>query len=336
VNLARFGDANKQSLLRDMRDGTLDPGLEIPGPVRQAMAQAICVKHPERVKQLERMIHDTDALLPRDYWPEWTLLGNWTGGSMGPYLRQYPAFYGAKPVRDVGLIASEGRMTIPLEDGTPSGVLDIVSHYFEFVPVDEIDNPAARALMAHELELGRDYFIILTTDYGLYRYDIRDVVRCTGFMGKTPLLEFLNKGAYFSSMTGEKLSEHHVTRSIDKVLAELGVMLATYSVAPVWDDKLPGYGLYIERGAFPTPELALRCCQRLEELLCQTNVEYEAKRSSARLAPLQIVWMKPGAWQVWDRERLAKTRGAAEQYKHPCLINAVDFRETMAREGRLD
>lgn len=336
VNLARFGDANKESILRDMRDGTLDPALEVPGLVRQAMGKAIRVKHPARVRQLEKIIHDTGTLLPRDYWPEWTLLGNWTGGSMGPYLRQYPAFYGAKPVRDVGLIASEGRMTIPLEDGTPSGVLDIVSHYFEFVPVDEMDNPSARVLLPHELEQGQDYFILLTTDYGLYRYDIRDVVRCTGFMGKTPLLEFLNKGAYFSSMTGEKLSEHHVTRSIDKVLQELGVTVATYSVAPVWDDRLPGYGLYVERGSFPNPEVAGKCCARLEELLCRNNVEYEAKRSSARLAPLRLVWLKPGAWQAWDRERLAKTRGAAEQYKHPCLINAVDFRDTMAREGRLD
>ena len=336
VNLARFGDANKESILRDMRDGTLDPALEVPTPVREAMAKAIRVKHPGRVRQLEKIIHDTGALLPRDYWPDWTLMGNWTGGSMGPYLRQYPAFYGAKPVRDVGLIASEGRMTIPLEDGTPSGVLDIVSHYFEFVPVDEMDSPSARVLLAHELEQGQDYFILLTTDYGLYRYDIRDVVRCTGFMGKTPLLEFLNKGAYFSSMTGEKLSEHHVTRSIDKVLEELGITLSTYSVAPVWDDRLPGYGLYVERSAFNDLEVAGKCCQRLESLLCQTNVEYEAKRLSARLAPLRLVWLKPGAWQSWDRERLAKTRGAAEQYKHPCLINAVDFRETMAREGRLD
>lgn len=336
VNLARFGDANKEALLRDIHDGTLSSTLDVPAPVRQEMAKAIRVRHPGRVKELEKIIHDTGTLLPKDYWPEWTLLGNWTGGSMGPYLRQYPHYYGNKPVRDVGLIASEGRMTIPLEDGTPSGVLDIVSHYFEFIPVEEADSSNPNVLMAHELEKGRDYFIILTTDYGLYRYDIKDVVRCTGFMGKTPLLEFLNKGAYFSNMTGEKLSEHHVTRSIDKVLAEVGTTLATYSVAPVWDDALPGYGLYLEKGAIRETGVAEKLCHLLEEHLCRVNVEYEAKRSSARLAPLRIVWMKQGAWQAWDRERLAKTRGAAEQYKHPCLINAIDFRETLAREGRLD
>ena len=57
---------------------------------------------------------------------------------MGAYLRQYPRYFGDLPVRDVGLIASEGRMTIPLADGTPAGVLDVTSHYFEFIPEEEM------------------------------------------------------------------------------------------------------------------------------------------------------------------------------------------------------
>ena len=36
-----------------------------------------------------------------------------------------------------------------------------------------------------------------------------------------------------------------------------------------------------------------------------------------------------GAWAAWDRERLAKTGGSAQQYKHPCLVGDLGFRETM-------
>lgn len=335
VNLARFGDKNKEDLLRDLRDGTLRHGLEMPSFVRSSLAKALAVKHPQQVRKLETIVKKTGALLPKDYWPEWTLLGNWTGGSMGAFLRQYPSLYGEKPIRDVGLIASEGRMTIPLEDGSPSGVLDILSHYFEFIPVSDGDNPFAITLQAHEVEEGHDYFILLTTDYGLYRYNIHDVVRCTGFVGRTPLLEFLNKGAYFSSMTGEKLSEHHVTRSLDQALMELKITLGTYSVAPVWDDQLPGYGLYLEKNSLGSVAAAESLCYRLEELLCRVNLEYEAKRASGRLAALKLVWLQPGAWFSWDRERLASTRGSAEQYKHPCLINTIDFLSTMQRNGFL-
>ena len=122
------------------------------------------------------------------------------------------------PVRDVGLIASEGRMTIPLADGTPSGVLDITTHYFEFIPEEEVDSPQPTVLAAHELRGGQTYFILPTTAYGLYRYHIHDVVRVTGFHNKTPLIEFLSKGSLFANITGEKLSEYHVTQAMTAVL----------------------------------------------------------------------------------------------------------------------
>ena len=133
---------------------------------------------------------------------------------MGAYLRGYPEFFGDAPVRDVGLIASEGRMTIPIEDGTPAGMLDIRHHYFEFIPEDQADRDEPETVEAADLVEGRNYFIVLTTAGGLYRYNIHDLVRCVGFHGTAPLIEFLNKGAHFSSLTGEKLSEHQVVAAV--------------------------------------------------------------------------------------------------------------------------
>ncbi len=47
------------------------------------------------------------TLLPKDVWPpETILIGCWTGGSMGPYLRQLPAYFGDAPVRDLGVATS--------------------------------------------------------------------------------------------------------------------------------------------------------------------------------------------------------------------------------------
>ena len=138
---------------------------------------------------------------------------------MGAYLRGYPEVFGDRPVRDVGLIASEGRMTIPIEDGTPAGVLDIRHHYFEFIPEDQADRDEPETVEATDLIEGRNYFILLTTAGGLYRYQIHDLVRCVGFHGQAPLIEFLNKGAHFSSLTGEKLSEFQVVAAVDEAPA---------------------------------------------------------------------------------------------------------------------
>ena len=128
INLAKAGDLEKESLIKDLRDGTLSKRMDIPDDVRRVLASRI-KKRPEKALQLEAIINKTGSLFPKDYWSEHCLLGNWTGGSMASYLRHYPKFYGSMPVRDVGLIASEGRMTIPLEDNTPSGVLDITTHF---------------------------------------------------------------------------------------------------------------------------------------------------------------------------------------------------------------
>src|SRR5262249_26257468 len=149
-------------------------------------------------------------------------------------------------VRDVGLIASEGRMTIPLADGTASGVLDVTSHYFEFIPEEEEDSPAPTVLAAHELQEGRSYFILPTTAFRLSRYHIHDLMRVTGSHNRMPLIESLNKGSHIANLTGEKLSEHHVTRGMATVLREVALALTCYSLAPCWDENVPYYGLFVE------------------------------------------------------------------------------------------
>jgi hypothetical protein len=335
VSLARAGDQEKEALIRDLYDGTLNPRCNLPADVRASLASRLRSRHPERARELEEIVQRTGTLYPRDYWPTDCLLGNWTGGSVAAYLRHYPHYYGDTPVRDVGLIASEGRFTIPFATGTPSGVLDITSHYFEFIPEEEADRPQPTVLGAHELKEGRAYFILPTTAFGLYRYNIHDLVRVTGFYNQTPLIEFLSKGSHFANITGEKLSEYHVTRAMQDVLRELDLTLTTYSLAPCWDDELPYYGLFVERGDFLSREQGLRLAELLDRRLSQVNIEYASKRNSQRLGPVRLELLPTGTWLRWDKQRLARAGGTLEQYKHPCLIPDPHFHKTMPVEQEL-
>jgi hypothetical protein len=262
------------------------------------------------------------------------LLGTWTGGSVGPYLRQLTRAYGETYVRDLGLVASEGRMTIPLSDGTPAGVLDITTHYFEFIPEAEVDSPQPAVLGAHELEEGKHYYILLTTAAGLYRYHIHDLVRVAGFHRHTPLLEFLGKGHHFASLTGEKLSEYQVTRAVAEVTRRRGLALPVYTLAPCWDEERPYYALLVERGAWDQAA-ARALLPDLDAALGAANVEYRTKRAGGRLGPVRLAWLPAGTWAKWDGARLARTGGPPEQYKHPCLIGDLKFRDTMPVEGEL-
>jgi hypothetical protein len=335
VNMARAGDQEKETLVRDLFDGTLSDRFDVPVGVRASLQRRIKKRYPDRARELEGIIRRTGTLYPKDYWPKDCIIGNWTGGSVGAYLRHFPKYFGATPVRDVGLIASEGRMTIPMADSTASGVLDITTHYFEFVPEKEMDSPRPTVLAAHELKEGQTYFILPTTGYGLYRYNIHDVVRCTGFHNQTPLVEFLSKGSHFANITGEKLSEYQVASAMTTALRELDLSLTAYSLAPCWDDDQPYYGLFIERCDLTAREQGLQLLGSLENRLQDINSEYAAKRASQRLGPMRLELIAEGAWQKWDRNRLALTGGTLEQYKHPCLIADPKFRESMAIQEEL-
>src|SRR5262249_28551527 len=224
---------------------------------------------------------------------------------------------------------SEGRMTIPVATGTPAGILDIQSHYFEFIPEAEGDSSHPTVLGAHELREGEHYYILLTTGYGLYRYHIRDVVRVAGFHNQTPLVELLSKGAHFANITGEKLSEYHVTGAMQEVLRDLDLTLSSYSVAPCWpadcDEELPYYGLFVEEGEVADRSLAARLAEQLDDRRCGVKVESQSKRPTGRLGPVRLTALPGGFWARWDRERLLRSGGSLEQYKHPCLINDPRF-----------
>ena len=335
VNLARAGDQHKESLIRDLHDGTLNPRIDVPGEIRTALARQLGRRHSKRARELEEIVRRTGTLYPRDFWRQNCILGNWTGGSVAAYLRHFPRYFGDTPIRDVGLIASEGRMTIPVADHTPSGVLDVTSHYFEFIPEAEADRPAPVTLAAHEVREGEKYYILPTTAFGLYRYHIHDLVRVTGFYNQTPLVEFLSKGAHFANITGEKLSEYHVTQSMEEVLRGLDLTLTSYSLAPCWDDATPYYGLFVERGDLMNGHQGQELAAALDRRLATHNVEYASKRGSQRLGAVRLNLLPDGTWQEWDRQRQNRSGGTPEQYKHPNLIPDISFRNTMPVDEEL-
>ncbi|MFO0876209.1 MAG: GH3 auxin-responsive promoter family protein [Gemmataceae bacterium] len=86
----------------------------------------------------------------------------------------------------------------------------------------------------------------------------------------------------------------------------------------------PFTSLFLEQGELPLPQ-AQALVGRLEQSLAQMNIEYESKRASGRLAPLRLELVPPGFWGRWDRQRLERNGGTLEQYKHPCLINDLEF-----------
>lgn len=329
VEFARRADHQSELLVRDIHDGTLNDEIPVPQEVRHAIRRWLRPRR-RRARQLEKIIGETGRLGLRDAWPLLKMIAVWTGGSVGVYLPRLKEYYGETAIRDHGLSASEGRMTIPIEDGSSAGLLDYRHQFFEFIPEAEHGSENPTVLEAHELEEGQNYFILLTTSGGLYRYDIHDVVRCVGFIGQTPLLEFLNKSKHFASITGEKLSEHQVVQAVTKSLAELDLPVATFTLAPVMEEQ-PRYILLVEpeaHGGRPG-----RLAENVQSHLTQLNLEYADKCSSGRLSPIRVQEVPAGTWAAM-RHRQTGQRGNFEEYKHPCLTSDLDFISHLAAESR--
>lgn len=319
LGIARLGEREAETLIRDLRDGTLDERFAVPGSVREALRRRIGRKRLRTARRLEEAMRREGRLTPRALWPNLDFVGVWTGGTMGAYLKRFPERFGELPVRDIGLIASEGRFTIPVESGTPAGLIDFRHHYFEFLPEDQAGKEEPETVEAADLVEGRNYFLLPTTPGGLYRYHIYDLVRCVGFHGRAPMLAFLSKGSHFSSLAGEKLSEFQVVAAVDRAADALGLRPKGYLLLPKWGEP-PSYELLIEADDLRDAAEGERLAEEVERQLRNQNLEYEDRRATRRLGPIVTRRIKPGSWLDFQRRRLAKSGGTAEQYKQPCLL----------------
>jgi hypothetical protein len=315
ISVAKRLDLWREDLIRDINDGTLlDQNAYSDNILKQA-ARALRTKHKALAKRLEQ--ESKHGLSPKVAWPTLELLGVWTGGTLVSYLPEIKRIYGEEiKLRDHGLSASEARMTIPFNDQDASGVLNIDGAFYEFIPVAEYDQNIRRTLLPWELKVGEDYYIILSTCGGLIRYDISDVVRCTGFLNQTPCLEFLNKGSQIGNLTGEKLSAWQAISGVSKTVTSRQMPSFEYSIMPKFS-ALPHYVILVEQDQLQIIKEPQSFLAQIDQIWMSLNIEYRDKRHSNRLAPPQIQPVDNGFFARLKIEKMLKQGGTFEQYKHP-------------------
>jgi hypothetical protein len=320
LGLARAMDRRKEELVRDVADGTLTPDLDL-GPPHRRKFEARLKADPDRAKELERAVEEHGNLYPKDVW-QIPLIGTWKGGTLSLYLREMPRYWGDAPTRDIGLVASEGRFSIPIETQGSAGVLEVMGAFVEFVPEDEIDSGDPASVLAHEVEVGGRYYLVPTTPGGLYRYHLGDLVEVVYKFGPAPAFRFLNRGEHVSSVTGEKLTEHQVVTAVNRAIDGAGLGVRCYCLCPTWD-TVPYYSLLVEE--HEVGKAPARLAASVDAALRGLNIEYESKRASGRLGPVRVKALPRGTWQTFDREALEARGGRPEQYKHKFLTSDVDF-----------
>lgn len=309
-----------EELIADIRAGTVNEQYVPKGtPARLSQVEA----DPRRADELASILRMSGSLTPTEVWPNLRIICCWKGGTMPLYLGKLPEAYGDVPVRDLGYMASEGRGATPLVNSGAGGVLNVTSHFFEFVPEEQRDLPDAQFLTADQLESNREYFIYFTTSAGLYRYDINDVVRVVDFYRNTPVIQFIRKGQGMTSITGEKLTESQVTGALLDVVGVGGYEIEHFTACVEWGEP-PRYAFYTEVGASMTSEHLRAFVAAMDRAISAHNIEYEAKRESQRLGAPVLRRVAPGSYQLLREKRVAE--GAPEaQVKIPQLSPDMQF-----------
>lgn len=318
-------------LIEDIAKGTLNQIVDqiepIEGDVRQAFNRYL-KPDLERARELSALVKQHGTLLPKHVWPRLNIMSLWKGGPMSFYLEKLPELFGPVPQRDFGYMASEGRGTVPIANNGSGGPLAVTSHFFEFVAEDQIDSSNPTFLMAEQLLVGGRYYIHFTTNAGLYRYNINDLMEVDSIIGATPVLKFVRKGGGVSSVTGEKLTEEQVLTALGQAVNQLGLLELKHFTAEVALDMPPYYLCYAETDRELPQAVVDSFLLAFDQSLQAQNPEYADKRVTRRLGKPQLKYLPAGTYTRLRQQRVHQ--GAPEaQVKIPLLSAQGNFSHSL-------
>lgn len=310
LKIIEAADLHAEELIRAIHDGVLFHTLPFhPGRADQAIVDQLAAglrANPQRARQLEQVLRTHGRLLPSACWNELEFIGCWLGGSAGFQAKKLAAHFAGTPLRDLGFLASEASITIPLSDGTPAGLLALGNNFYEFLPEDEVISEKAALPLCHELETGKRYKILLTNWNGLYRYDIEDLVEVQSFHHQTPLLAFVRKSGDFLNITGEKLHINQLLKAFRRLEEENGLRVQHFrAVARQMEQR---YDLLLDLATEPSTEALSALRLAIDMALREANVEYDSKRNSGRLAPPTLHLMQSGWTEAARRHDIENGR----------------------------
>lgn len=281
IELQKNVDAYLDDYIDDIEHGTLSSKMNIE-PENRAALEARYKPNPKRAAELKALKEKYGRILPKHYWPNLQLVTTWHCGNTSVYRDKYKDFFPEQTLdQEFGYFASECRAGLVMNGGDDT-VLFPHNHYFEFVEAESVESESPKFLQLHELQKGKRYVPYITTYGGLYRYNMNDLVECSGAYGTIPTIRFIQKINGIVSMTGEKLSERQFIDAVGETEKDTGEKLNFF--VGFADIQESAYHFYFE---FQNKSLGQDFCDQfaaaIDKKLKAENLEYAAKRDSFRV-----------------------------------------------------
>ncbi|MCC6473355.1 MAG: GH3 auxin-responsive promoter family protein [Burkholderiales bacterium] len=321
LTLASLYREHQDALIADLRSGGFFLSGCVPAETLQSLRGRLAPR-PARAEALVRLRSASRPARLADLFGRLRAVVTWTCAGAGVAARalRFELAPGTR-ILDLGYLSSGFRGTLALGRRPGSALPTLDTHFFEFVERGRWERKEPVYLTLDQLEKGADYYVIVTTPSGLYRYFINELVRVSGRLHRAPLLRFLQKGSGVTSITGEKLCEWQVLEAVAAGVSRCGC--DARFVLMLADEAARRYRLYVEPVAAPPCE-AQRLALHVEEKLRQLNPGYRASRTGERLAPLAAAWLRAhagdsyGAHRVVRGQREGRFQSGALGYARQC------------------
>lgn len=266
---------------------------------------------------LNRIIQETGRGDLLELWPNAEVYFH-GGVSFEPYKDQYKKLLPSDRFRYYEIYnASEGFFAI--QDQNDCNELLLMLDYgifYEFIPMDTFGTSNQKIIPLSEVEIGKNYALVITTNAGLVRYLIGDTVRFTSLLPYR--IKITGRTKHFINVFGEELMIENTDRALAKTCIEFNAEVAEYTVAPIFmEGKEKGAHEWVVEFSKAPDNLQL-FSEVLDKNLQALNSDYEAKRTNnMTLNPLVLHSARKNLFYDW----LKNNNKLGGQHKVPRLSN---------------
>lgn len=262
-----------------------------------------------------------------EIWPNLELYMH-GGVNFEPYKNQFEALIPSKSFNYYqNYNASEGFFGIQDLSGANDMLLMLdYGIFYEFIDIDEINNENPKVITLENVELNKNYALLITSNAGLWRYLIGDTIKFTSL--NPHRIKVTGRTKNFINAFGEELIIENVEKALTLTCNKTNSIVTEFTVAPqfITSNKTGAHQWLIEFEKEPESVESFKTI--LDEELIKLNSDYEAKRfNSLVLAPPKIVKANNGTFYKW----LQQKNRLGGQHKVPRLSNNRLYMEELLK-----
>jgi len=203
--------------------------------------------------------------------------------------------------------------------------------FYEFLPIKHRAGEVQRILKLHEVKIGEEYALIISTTSGLYRYQIGDTIK---FININPYrITITGRTKHFINAFGEEVIVENANKAIEQASLATLAIVSYFTAGPLYmkDGKAGAHEWYIEYGKEPDDQEKFN--QTLDETLRKLNGDYDAKRTGDKVMTAPVVHVAPKGTFYAFMESKSKLGG---QHKVPPLSNTREYLEEIKKATRIN